>query len=78
MSRVEIIFTPEIIERTRVERQKRNIPFNEREAVEDYRGPIFENATADFYQPGGLVVTPDGQGDTYIFPWHTIGRVKVS
>lgn len=75
MARIEIIFTQEVIERTREQRLKLAQGFNKGETVDDYRGPIFESAHL-IVRDGMAIVVPDGQSDSYYFPIHTIGRIK--
>lgn len=77
MSRVEIIFTAEVIERTKQQRIKNGQGFNAGEGEDEYRGPIFETARLRVHN-GVAEVRPDGQGDVYYFPLHTIGRIKES
>lgn len=75
MARIEIIFTQEVIDRTREQRLKLAQGFNKGETVDDYRGPIFESAHLEVAH-GVARVSPYGQADVYYFPMHTIGRIK--
>ena len=75
MARIEIIFTQEVIDRTREQRLKLGHGFNKGETVDDYRGPIFEDAYLEI-RDGVAGVSPKGQAAIYYFPLHTIGRIK--
>jgi len=75
MARIEIIFTQEVIDRTREQRLKLAQGFNKGETVDDYRGPIFESALL-VVSDGVAKVYPIGKDERYYFPLHTIGRIK--
>lgn len=71
MSRIEII----LAEPAQTAAYRASLVHNNELLRSEFRGPVFESAKWKS-TPFGLEVHVDG--DVYIYPAHTIGRVKIS